>query len=502
MGKPMSEQVRLNKTLTPVQVCALALGSIIGWGCFVLPGDMFLPQAGPLGTLIGFGIGAFLISFVAIAYSYMIKYAPVAGGAFAWAYIGFGPTAAFICGWAIIIGYIAIIAINISALALICRFLLPGVLNFGELYTVAGWKVYAGEVILMSVAVIAFGVMNYRGVGFAGKIQVVLAFMLTFGTLALFGGVTALDTMQLANLTPAFAENKSVFSCVLVIFAISPFLYVGFDTIPQSAEEFAFDPARARNIMFISLFAGMALYSLVMLSVGLAIPYPEMLQKMAGQRAAGGTAWATAEAATMAFGKFGAVVLACAVLGAVCTGINGFYVASTRLLFAMARSHILPRWFGDIHPKYQTPYKAILFTIFMVLLTPYAGRSAVAWTVDMSSVGTAIGYLYTCLAARRMLLGTNADGKGLKSFYCSIGALTSVICLGLLCIPGSPAAIGAAPGWCLAIWVGMGVFFYYTSRTVWAAQPELELRQSLLGTKDLQVFFKQRATVGEEVKSA
>lgn len=87
----MSEQVKLEKSLSPLQVCALALGSIVGWGCFVLPGDMFLPQAGPVGTLLGFFVGACLISFVAVCLSYMVKYAPVAGGAFAYAYIGFGP---------------------------------------------------------------------------------------------------------------------------------------------------------------------------------------------------------------------------------------------------------------------------------------------------------------------------------------------------------------------------------------------------------------------------
>ena len=90
----------------------------------------------------------------------------------------------------------------------------------------------------------------------------------------------------------------------------------------------------------------------------------------------------------MAFGKFGSIVLAVAVFGAVCTGTNGFFIATSRLLLSMSRSGILPAWFGEIHPKYRTPYKAILFTIIVVLLTPFAGRSAVAWTVDMSSVGT------------------------------------------------------------------------------------------------------------------
>ena len=166
---------------------------------------MFLPQAGPLGTLLGFFIGACLISFVAVCLSYMVKYAPVAGGAFAYAYIGFGPTAAFVCGWALVIGYIAIVAIDIAALSVIFRFLFPGVFEFGELYDIAGWTVYSGEVIL--------------------------AFMLTFGILALFGGVLTLDTASVSNLAPAFSDKRSMVACVLLVFAISPFLFVGFDTV-------------------------------------------------------------------------------------------------------------------------------------------------------------------------------------------------------------------------------------------------------------------------------
>ena len=195
----MSEQVKLEKSLSPLQVCALALGSIVGWGCFVLPGDMFLPQAGPVGTLLGFFVGACLISFVAVCLSYMVKYAPVAGGAFAYAYIGFGPRAAFVCGWALVIGYLAIVAIDIAALSVIFRFLFPGVFEFGELYSIAGWTVYSGEVILMTAGTLFFGYINYRGIGFAGALQLILAFMLTFGILALFGGVLTDDGFTKAS---------------------------------------------------------------------------------------------------------------------------------------------------------------------------------------------------------------------------------------------------------------------------------------------------------------
>ena len=195
----MSEQVKLEKSLSPLQVCALALGSIVGWGCFVLPGDMFLPQAGPVGTLLGFFVGACLISFVAVCLSYMVKYAPVAGGAFAYAYIGFGPRAAFVCGWALVIAYLAVVAIDIAALSVIFRFLFPGVFEFGELYSIAGWTVYSGEVILMTAGTLFFGYINYRGIGFAGALQLILTFMLTFGTLALFGGVLTDDGFTKAS---------------------------------------------------------------------------------------------------------------------------------------------------------------------------------------------------------------------------------------------------------------------------------------------------------------
>lgn len=494
----MSEQLQLDKTLSPLQVWALALGSIVGWGCFVLPGDMFLPQAGPVGTLIGFLVGAFLLCFVAVCYSYMIKYAPVAGGAFAYAYVGYGPTAAFICGWALVLGYIAIVCIDIAALALIFRFLFPGFFEFGPLYSIAGWQVYMGEVLLMTFGTLLFGWMNYRGVSFAGKLQVVLAYMLTVGIVALFAGTAALDTAHVGNLVPMFAEHRTPLSCVLLIFAISPFLFVGFDTVPQAAEEFSFDPARARNIMIFAILCGVLLYSLVTLSVGIVMPYPEMLAKMEALRASGGTAWATGDAATMAFGKFGAVVLACAVLGAVCTGINGFYIATSRLLLSMARGRILPAWFGDIHPKYRTPYKAILFTVAIVLLTPFAGRSVVVWIVDMSSVGTGIGYLFTCLAARRVLLGSEGvSDKASRLFCCIVGTLTSVMCIVLLLVPGSPAYISVASRWCLIAWVMMGFFFYYSNKTVWSRMSEADLRASILGRRDIPVFFKSNETQAE-----
>lgn len=66
-------RTQLEKNLSPLEVTALALGAIVGWGCFVLPGIRFLPEAGPFGAVLGFLIGAVFQCIVALNYSVLIR---------------------------------------------------------------------------------------------------------------------------------------------------------------------------------------------------------------------------------------------------------------------------------------------------------------------------------------------------------------------------------------------------------------------------------------------
>ena len=85
-----NNEAKLQRTLKPVHVWSLALGSIIGWGAFVMPGNTFLPNAGPLGTAIAMGIAALIMISIAFNYSYMINHYPVAGGEYVYAKSAFG----------------------------------------------------------------------------------------------------------------------------------------------------------------------------------------------------------------------------------------------------------------------------------------------------------------------------------------------------------------------------------------------------------------------------
>lgn len=87
------------KDLRKIDIWALALGAIIGWGCFVMPGTSFLPKAGPIGSIIGLMTGAVIMCIICLSYGYMIRKFPLSGGEFVYADAAFGKKHAFICGW-------------------------------------------------------------------------------------------------------------------------------------------------------------------------------------------------------------------------------------------------------------------------------------------------------------------------------------------------------------------------------------------------------------------
>ncbi len=479
-----SEGTGLKKSLNPAQVWALALGSILGWGAFVLPALRFLPEAGPGAATIGFAIGGLMLLFVAKSYGHMISQYPVAGGAFAFAYAGFGPTVAFACGWALALGYLCIIALNGTALILLTRFLMPGVLEFGYMYSIAGWAVYFGEIAMVVSILCLGGYLNYKGADIVGKIQVFLAFALCFGVVALFLGSTTTESASVANLQPLFAENKSMIASILAIVAIAPWLYVGFDTIPQAAEEFNFPHEKAVRLMTAAIIGGAVLYSLVTIAVAIVMPYKELLVM--------DVPWATGTIATIALGQFGSILLAIVVMAAIFTGINGFFIAASRLLFSMGRAKVLPGWFAAIHPKHKTPHNAVLFTLGIVVIAPFFGREVLNWVVDMSAVGTVTAYMFTCMTAYKSMSAVQT-GPGKDRIYAVLGTVSAIICIGLLTIPGSPGAI-TLPSWAaLIVWAIAGFWFYRIKVADFSSMKTADLSAQILGCNKRLVFFKGSA---------
>ena len=472
-----NSKVGLKCQLNPMHVWAIAFGCMVGWGSFINPGKKFLPNSGVAGTAIAMVLGAFVMMIIAVSYAYMVPKFPKTGGEFTFTKEVYGKMPAYICGWFLVAAYLTNVPMNSTAIGLIVDGIFGLVLKWGFHYSIAGFEVWAGEVLLASTVLILFGILNILGVKKAGVIQTILAFLLVVSVMTLF--ITALFSTHatVENMAPWWGfdksaamasgvydsslDNQNIMSAILATFAIAPWVFVGFDTIPEAAEEFKFSYKKVITNMIIAIIFGCFVYvsnnTIAAAALG---NWPDLIVD------AKGTPWLLLAAAERMLGTFGKALVGIAVSCAVLSGIMGFYLASSRLMYSMSREGYLPEVFGKIDEKYHTPKNAMIFCIIISLAEPVLGREALGWFVDMSAIGASIGYMFTCLATRR-IMKREGDGTVSLKIFAIIGIAFSVafIILQLIPIPGLEGVHFCWQSYVmLVVWVLIGVIFYLIQR--------------------------------------
>ena len=478
----MNKEQSLKKELSPMHVWAIAFGCIIGWGSFINPGKKFLPNSGVAGTAIAMVLGALVMVVIAFSYAYMVPKYPQAGGEFTFTKNCFGKIPAYICGWFLVAAYLTNVPMNSTAIGLIVDGLdgTLDLLKFGWHYQIAGFDVWMGETLFASAILILFGYLNIIGVKKAGFVQTVLASMLAICafTLCVAGIVSA--KAKGINMLPiwgfdkaaAIASNastatinefahvgtKGVLSAILATFAIAPWAFVGFDTIPQAAEEFKFSYKKVMTIMVVAIAFGCFVYTSNNTVAAAALEnWPDRV--MAGD-------WVLLIAAEELLGTFGKVLIGLGVSCAVLSGIMGFYLASSRLMYSMSRDGYLPEWFGILDEKYSTPKNAMIFCIIISLVGPVLGREALGWFVDMSAIGASIGYFFTS-ASTLVTIKKDNDGTATLKTMAVIGVIFSIafVILQLVPIPGlSGVHFGKESYILLVVWIILGMVFYRSQK--------------------------------------
>lgn len=468
----------LQRQLSPWHVWALAFGCVIGWGSFINPGKKFLPNSGVAGTAIAMVLGALVMIIIAFSYSYMVPKYPKAGGEFTFAIMCLGKNAAFLCGWFLVVAYLTNVPMNSTAIGLIVDGLdgSADILKFGFHYSIAGFDIYMGEMLLAMAILLLFGYLNIIGVKKAGFIQGVLSSLLILCVFSLCIAGLVSSKAKGIHLQPIWGFDKTaamaanavtgeigqyahkgtagILSAILATFAIAPWAYVGFDTIPQAAEEFNFSFKKVSFIMIVAIVFGCFVYvSNNTVSAAALVNWPERV--MAGE-------WVLLIAAEELLGGFGKILIGLGVSCAVLSGIMGFYLASSRLMYSMSRDGYLPAWFGKIDEKYGTPKNAIIFCIIVSLSGPILGREALGWFVDMSAIGASMGYFFTC-ASTLVTLKRDGDGSPFLKSMATTGVVFSVIfmILQLLPIPGLSGVHFCNESYLMLLaWLLIGGIFY------------------------------------------
>ncbi len=471
-------EVSLSRDLGLFDVTMIGVGAMIGAGIFVLTG-VAAGAAGPA-LVLAFLLNGIVAALTAMAYAELGSAFPEAGGGYLWVKEALGGTQGFLGGW--MSWFAHAVAGSLYALA------------FGsfatELYLMAGLPSFGIEhkwlrLGFMTVIVIAFTYLNYRGASETGAVGnivtvtkvVILALFCGFGLVAMFQHPEGWTT----RFTEGFLPEG--WSGVLVAMGLTFIAFEGYEIIAQSGEEIK-DPKRnLPRATFISIGVVVLIYMLVAFVAIGAIDAPEGMRTYQFLGEKGEVAIVEAAAQVM---PYGAVILLISALASTMSALIATTYSSSRVSFAMGRDFNLPKIFSKIHPVRHTPYWAVILSGILI--------GVMAWALPIEDVAAAADLMFLFLfiqvnfsMMRLRLRRPDLDRGFITPFfpYVPILAIAAMIALAIFLYTFSPI------GWYVAIgWIVIGMLFYwgYFTRVEQLEKPREILLEEVLVSKDYSVL--------------
>ena len=444
-GGANASKTALNKT----DVFVLAFGAMIGWGWVIMSGE-WITQAGTLGSAIAFLFGGLVVLFVGQVYAELSSAMPSNHGVLLFSKRAMGRNASFVCTWAIVLGFLAVIAFEAVALPSVVTYVFPGYLK-GFMYSIAGFDIYASWLVVGVVSSIFIAIVNYFGIKTAAFLQTVLTITIATIGLLFLGGTVANGNVD--NMQPLFSGG---ISGIMMVIIMTPFMFIGFDVIPQAAGEMNIPHKKIGQILVLSVAMAVGWYILVILCVGSTMHISQIST----------SSLATADAMGNAFGgsTFASKLLVIGGLAGIITSWNAFYIGASRTIYAMASEGLLPSFFAKLHPKYNTPSNAIILIAVITSITPFLGKNMLVWLANAGGFGTVITYLFVSIA---FLLLRKKEPDMIRPYKIKrwrlIGFGSLFLCIGMIiiCLPGTPSALNWPYEWgIVGIWTMLGIILF------------------------------------------
>jgi len=402
-----SERSMLLRSLGPLSLTALGVGSIIGTGIFVFTGVAASTAAGPA-LVLSMIISAVGCAFAGLCYAEFAAMVPVAGSAYTYAYATVGEIFAWIIGWDLILEYAlsaSTVAVGWSGyLVSLSRDLgvaIPPDLTAprGATLTLADgsivhgvFNVPAAFVVLLVTALLVIGIRQSAGANTALVLikSLVLIFFVALGA----------AYIRRENLTPFIPPNEGSFgafgwSGILRGAGIMFFAYIGFDAVSTAAQE-ARDPQRDMPVGILGSLAICTVIYIAVATVLLGIVSYRRLN-VADPLAVGidatGLHW------------FSPIVKVSALFGLFSTMLVQM-LAQTRIFYSMSRDGLLPALFGKVHQRFRTPYLSTILTGSVIAFA--AGLLPISLLGQLVSIGTLLAFVLVCVGVI-MLRRTEPD---------------------------------------------------------------------------------------------
>ncbi len=449
--------------LSPLMMWAMAFGCAVGWGSFVMPGTAFLPVAGPVGTAIGMAIGAVIMLVIGLNYSYLMQRNGDAGGAYGFVKRLCNYDHGYLCAWFLILSYTAIVWGNVTALSLIRRYFLDS-LPGGFCYNIAGYDVYLGEIAIALVVLIVAGIVLCRSKKLVPVVLNTMFAVVLFGGIAVvFGAVVKHCGGDISAIEPAFnpASDKSPVLQVIGVVALTPWAFIGFESISHCVEELRFPVGKTTKIIVVTLITVVLAYTMLAFMAA-AIPaegfsnWSEHIAEL--DYLDGLESLPVFNAAKTAMGGFGLGILCLAFLAAILTAVIGYIFTASRLVYSMARDGILPKWLGKLN-KNANPSNAQIAIVAVSCAVIFLGRTTIGWVIDVTTIGASIVYGYVSYCA---YVQARHEGRRLRMAVGIAGLVTAIAIALYFLLPNfwSITAFANESYMMLAAWSVLGFFFF------------------------------------------
>jgi amino acid transporter len=391
----MSEE-KLIRGLGRWDFTALVINGIIGAGIFGLPSKVYAQIASY--SLLAFILCAVIIGLIVLVYAEVASRFSATGGAYLYAREAFGAAVGFQVGWLYWIVRVSTFAANCNLLVTYLGFFIPGT-NEGGL-----------RIAIICLVVLIITVVNLWGI----RESAVMTNIFTAGKLLplLIFGVIGMFFIQPDNYTFGTVPQYSAFSSAVLLLI---YAFVGF----EGAVVLAGETKRPEKLIPFGLFVGILIVMVFYIAIQI-VAIGTLPGLATSERP-------IADAAAVFLGRFGAAFITIGVVISIYGNINGAVLTATRTLFAMSEQGDLPPVFEKTHPKFKTPYVAILVSSAVILVLTL--QSSFLTAVAIATITRLVVYATTCLA---LPVFRGRSDLPRAPFAAPFGILAAILSFGLI----------------------------------------------------------------------
>ena len=493
----------LKRTLGAGSLIALGIGAIIGAGLFVRTAAAATDAAGS-GVTLSFIVAAIGCAFAGLCYAEFAAMIPISGSAYAYSFVTMGELVAWVIGWALIMEY----ALGAATVSIAWSEYLNNLLGnsipyqwchspFEKLYQASADVITQIQALpgnwigiekgflnadqfaklpadIVSQVTVTSGIMNIpaliillaltllliKGTQESATVNAVIVFVKV--AIVLIFIVVGWQFIKPENHTPYLIPEGTIghegffkwgWGGVLGGAAIVFFAFIGFDAVSTTAQE-AKNPKRD---MPIGILGSLAVCTVLYILFGHVLTGVAHWSEFA---TAGKEASVSYVIKTYMSGyEWLGTSVTLAILAGFSSVILVMLMGQSRVFYSMSQDGLIPKAFGELHPKYKTPFKAnwILF-LFVGAFAAFVPGSIAG---DLTSFGTLFAFILVCIG---ILLMRKTNPELARPFKTPLVPLVPV--LGILVCTAMIIALDAFTLKAAMVWmlVGLVVYFAYSRR--------------------------------------